>query len=476
MCGKGEMTNLSSIFFSFEDIKDLFKIVLSLLFASILTGYFGITSQIKILLALAILFALIIAVYVGYGFSQVKNNQKEKSRTAVKETPRNIAIIYGKDFTVQTTYILPTESKDRVESIIKSHDQPESAYIKVDEKALSSVILNLFDKRQLAELGSVEIFQAFDILHKTFSKILFITDEFKKALVSSITWKYVGIPNKQDFRAFSASLNLSSSESQLFGELSGLSENDRVVGLILPKIGDLEDMDLSVKEKMKIFDRFYNGLRKIALVQHIDNLGESNMFFIGKEEKEPREVIEDDIKVIKDIKLKLPESEIILEARGSYTNLAAQIAGTLLGEVNSEFEMGRVAITTHEYPDGSEQPKIWLTLLKKGKANKKELKYYDELEKKTFVRIRELQEKTTCVEKDEPYDKIKVTRCIEKKGEIAIVAEPWGVKSRLFHVLNTLKYFVNVKKRILKVDCVISHTSNPMMYILVSDIGFFSDT
>lgn len=471
------MMHPPAIFFSPKDIKDILKGIFVGVVLLLITGYPGIAYQKSILLFLAVLIILSLVAYTGYSLSQVKNKQKEKLKTDVLESPRTIVRIYAKDAVVQTTYILPGESKERITSIVASHDAPETGYIKVNEKALSSVIISLFDKQHLKELGSIEIFQAFDILQKTFSKIPFLTDEFKKALVASITWKYVGMPSQQKFGEFRASLDLKPNESQLFDELVGLSKNDRVVGLILPKIRDLEDMDLITEEKTDIFDNFYNGLRKTALRKYIDNLGVSNMFYVGLEGKEPEEVIEDDLEVIRKVKLKQqPESEIILEARGTNTKLAAQIAGILLDEDKNEFAIGRITITTHKYPDEGERPKIWITLLKKKLANKKELRYYDKMEKKIFGRISELRESEYCIEKGEDYNIRKAGYCIKSKGEMLIVAGYYEITSKLDNVLNTMKYFSNEEKRILKADCVISHMRNPTMFILVSEIGFFSNT
>ena len=385
-----------SIFFSPKDIKDILKGTFVGVVLLLITGYPGIAYQKSIFLSLAVLIILFLVAYISYNLSQVKNEQKEKLKTEILETPRNIVIIYRKDAGVQTTYVLPTESKKRITSIVESHDKPESKFIKIDENALSSVIISLFDKKHLKELVSVEIFQASSILQKTFSKIPFLADEFKKALIASLTWKYVGIPSQQKFNEFHASLDFSSNESQLFDELVRLSNNDRVVGLILPKIRDLEDMDLSIDEKTEIFGNFYNGLCKTAFHQ-INNLGESILFYVGSREKEQDEVIEDDLEVIRNTKLTQPESEIILEARGRYTKLAAKIAGVLLENDKNEFAIGRITITTHsyhpskKYPNETKKPKIWLTLLKKRNANKKELKYYDRLEIKIYKRISELR-------------------------------------------------------------------------------------
>lgn len=119
----------------------------------LITGYPGIAYQKSIFLFLAVLIILFLVAYISYNLSQIKNEQKEKLKTKILETPRNIVIIYGKDAGVQTAYILPTESKKRITSIVESHDKPESKFIKIDENALSSVIISLFDKKHLKELG-----------------------------------------------------------------------------------------------------------------------------------------------------------------------------------------------------------------------------------------------------------------------------------------------------------------------------------
>ncbi len=91
----------SSRYFSPENIRDLLVGIVASLFVVSLTFLIGTYSQQNILSILAGIFTLFVFVYIDYGLSQVKNKQKEKLKTEILETPRNIVIIYGKDAAVQ---------------------------------------------------------------------------------------------------------------------------------------------------------------------------------------------------------------------------------------------------------------------------------------------------------------------------------------------------------------------------------------